>query len=95
MGYAACKKMIDENLVPDGDRDRVIENLRSYEKVLGQMQQQQMDQNMNTQMADFAKKQKEKDDKRVEKKEKKNKVKKSTKSASIHTQYKPKKKVKK
>ena len=95
VGYAACKKMIDENLVPDGDRNRVIENLKSYEKVLGQMQQQQMNQNMNTQMADFAKKQKEKDDKRAEKNEKKNKVKKSTKSVSVHTQYKSKKKVKK
>ena len=91
VGYAACKKLIDENLVSEGDKARVIENLRSYEKILGQMQQHEMQQNMNQQMKEYAEKQKKKQEK---KESKKNKVKKPTKTPSIHTQYKSRKKAK-
>ncbi len=40
VGYHACKKLLDDNLIPAGERDRVIQNTQSYEKILAEHHQQ-------------------------------------------------------
>ena len=34
VGYHACKKLVDENLVPEQERSRVVDNLKQYEQVV-------------------------------------------------------------
>ena len=92
VGYAACKKLLDENLLPPNEVGRVKQNLQSYEQVLSQHMNQQMQHQMNAQMEEFAKRQKEKEEKKQKKIAKKQTPKKSTKTQSIHTRYKSKKK---
>ena len=57
MGYAACKRLLEENLIPDEHRARVTENYESYTNVMNQMQQQQMKAELDTQIADLKRKQ--------------------------------------
>ena len=57
MGYAACKRLIEENIIPEEHRPRVQENLSSYINIMKQMQQQQMMTNMDAQIADLKRKQ--------------------------------------
>ena len=92
VGYAACKKLIDENLLPEDHKPRVIENLNSYVKVLTQMQQQNMMRDFDAQMEDLKKRQAEKDEKKLLKEEKKRIGKKTTRTPSINTKYKSRKK---
>ena len=40
VGYHACKRLLDENLVPDNERARVAENFGQYEKVVTMIQSQ-------------------------------------------------------
>ena len=40
VGYHACKRLIDEKLVPEEDMPRVIENFNQYEKVVTAIQSQ-------------------------------------------------------
>jgi glycosyltransferase involved in cell wall biosynthesis len=68
IGYAACKQLIDANLVPREHAERVRDNMTSYEKVLSQIQMQ----------ADQVKNEK-KIELKNEKLKRKNKIKKSTK----------------
>ena len=63
MGYHACKRMIEENLVPEHSRERILENLKSYEQVVTQIQAQMAQE-------DVEKKQREVEEKRIEKEEK-------------------------
>ena len=37
VGYQACKKLIEDNLYPQEHKARIVENLNSYTKVLGDM----------------------------------------------------------
>jgi len=92
VGYAACKKLLDENLLPPSEVERVKQNLHSYEQVLSQQMNQQMQMQMNAQMEEFARKQKEKEEKKELKLQKRSTAKKSTRTKSIHTKYKSRKK---
>lgn len=40
VGYHACKKLLDSNLIPAGERERVMQNINSYEKILTEHHQQ-------------------------------------------------------
>ena len=73
VGYHACKRLVEENLIPDEHRERVIENLKSYEKVLQQIHAQEAQQ-------EIQRKGEEEERKRLEKIEKRNRPKKGTKS---------------
>ena len=64
VGYHACKRLVEENLVPEDNRSRVIENLKSYEKVIQQIQHQNAQQEINRRMVEEEKKRQEKIDKR-------------------------------
>jgi glycosyltransferase involved in cell wall biosynthesis len=56
MGYAACKKLLEENIIPDEQRERVRQNYESYVNIMNQMQQQQMMRDMDSQINDLKKK---------------------------------------
>ena len=73
VGYHASKRLVEENLVPEEHKERVVENLRSYEKVLQQIHMQEAQQQIHMQMM-------EEERKRIEKIEKRNTPKKSTKT---------------
>ena len=40
VGYHACKRMLDEDLVPEAEKPRVLENFKQYEKVVLMIQSQ-------------------------------------------------------
>jgi tetratricopeptide (TPR) repeat protein len=40
VGYHACKRMLDEDLVPEKEKPRVLENFKQYEKVVLMIQSQ-------------------------------------------------------
>ena len=90
LGYQACKKLVEENLIPDEHLPRVSENLKQYEQVLMQIHTQEAQAEMHRKMAEAELKRKEKDRKREEKKEKAAQPKKSTK-ISPRAGYKKKK----
>ena len=92
IGYAACKKLLDEKLVPEGERQRVEGNYKSYVDILTQMQQHQMVSDFDKQMSDLKRRQAEKEIKKSKKAEKVRTGKKSTKTPSINTKYKSRKK---
>ena len=71
VGYEACKRLVEQRLIPDMHRNRVLQNFRQYETVLKQIHVQSE-----------AQKIREKEQKKEEKKQKKkvNTNKKSTKS---------------
>ena len=48
LGYSATKKLLDENLIPEDQRPRIIENFKSYEKVLVQIHAEEAQQELNT-----------------------------------------------
>ena len=49
-GYEACKKLVNENRVPDEHKDRVKENLGQYENIMAQMEQARVTANMEAQI---------------------------------------------
>lgn len=57
MGYAACKKLLEEKLVPEDQRERIQQNFNSYTNIMQQMNQQQMMKDMDAQIADIKRKQ--------------------------------------
>lgn len=61
MGYAACKRLIEENLIPPDQKERVQQNFQSYTNIMQQMQQQQMMNDMDKQIAEMKYKQAVKD----------------------------------
>ena len=67
LGYAACKKLLEENLIPDEHRGRVDANYQSYINVMNQMQQQQMKLDMDRQIAEIKAKQAKKQNTPVKK----------------------------
>ena len=83
VGYHACKRLVEENLVPEDHKQRVVENLQQYEKVVQQIHVQNAQEEIQMKMQ-------EEERKRQEKIEKRNAPKKSTK----HNQTNKKKKKK-
>jgi hypothetical protein len=73
VGYHACQRLVNEGLVSDAQKERVMENLKSYEKVTQQIHAQEAQFKINEQMQEMEKK-------RQNKLEKKNTPKKSTKA---------------
>ena len=73
VGYHACKRLLEENLVPDEHRQRIEENFKQYENVVMQIHHAEAQQEMHRKMM-------EEEKKKQEKIEKRNRPKKSTKS---------------
>ena len=57
-GHQACKKLLTENRVPKDHTERVKQNLDQYEKVLAQVQAQEMQSNMQSQVEKLQEKKK-------------------------------------
>jgi len=81
IGYAASKKLIEEKLVPEPHKERVMVNLTSYEQVVSNIQQNEI----SKRMQEDAEKMREK---REEKENKRNAGKKSTKNNKKQKKYK-------
>ena len=73
VGYHACRRLVDENLVPEDHRQRVMENLKQYENIVQQIHIQEAQNEIQRKVQDEEKK-------RQEKIEKRNTPKKSTKT---------------
>jgi hypothetical protein len=41
IGYNACRALIDRNLIPDQEKERVKNNLREYERIIAQLKMKQ------------------------------------------------------
>ena len=72
VGYHACKRLLDENLVPADHRPRIVENFKQYEKIVMQIQTEQAQQEAHNKMQ-------EEEEKKQLKIEKRNTPKKGTK----------------
>ena len=85
LGYSACKKLIDENLIPEIEKPRMLENLKSYEKVLTEIHVIEAQEKISRDMEEAEKK-------KAEKERKRNIPKKTTKTKSTKKNYKSRKK---
>ena len=79
VGYHACKRLIEENLIPEPERERVANNLIQYEQLLGKMHTENAKEDM---MKEMQQKTEEKIKKKAQKEEKRNRVKLGTKTPS-------------
>ena len=86
VGYAACKKLLEENLIPEKDKERVTTNFAEYEKVLNTIHADEFKNNIDYEMEKI-KKQKDNMEEKLEKK--RNRIKKSTKTSSVKGKKKP------
>ena len=73
VGYHACKKLLDDNVIPEEHRTRIVENFKQYENIVMQIQHQQAQEEAHNRMM-------EEERKKQEKIEKRNRPKKGTKS---------------
>ena len=78
VGYQACKRLVEEKLVPDAHLERVSANLEEYEKLMQQIHSQQTEMELNRQIEEMTAK-------RERKQTQQNKEKKSTKTKSSGT----------
>jgi len=81
IGYAASKKLIEEKLVPEPHKERVMVNLTSYEQVVSNIQQNEISKRMQEDDEKMREKREEKENKR-------NAGKKSTKNNKKQKKYK-------
>ena len=72
MGYHACKRLMDEKLVPEHSKARVLDNFKQYEQVVTQMQAHEA-------QKEVERKKQEVDEKKIAKQNKQNAPKKGTK----------------
>jgi len=72
MGYHACKKLMDENLVPEHSKSRVLDNFKQYEQVVTHMQAHEA-------QKEVERKRQEMEEKKIAKENKQNAPKKGTK----------------
>tara|TARA_R100001163_G_C5068182_1_gene208097 strand:- start:1703 stop:3028 length:1326 start_codon:yes stop_codon:yes gene_type:complete len=82
IGFQACKRLVEEDLIPEEHKSRVVTNLKQYEQVLLQIHAQQAQMEVEKKQQEEMMKQKEKEQKREEKKQKAMEPKKSTKTSS-------------
>ena len=68
IGYHACKKLVDEKLVPDAHMDRVSANLHEYEKVIHQMHAQQTQMEIDQQVHEMGERRERKKNKIIKEK---------------------------
>ena len=94
-GHLACKKLIKDNLIPDGEKERVSNNLKMYEQKINEMKKQQFEEQQRKHQHELVHKMDESKRKKKLKKQKVNTPKKSTKMSSPKSKYKKRKKVKK
>ena len=79
VGYHACKRLVDENLIPDSERERIANNLIQYEQILGKMHTENAQEHLVSQMRQKAE---AKAKKKADKEAKRNRVKVGTKTPS-------------
>jgi hypothetical protein len=72
VGYHACKRLVDENLVPEQEKSRVVDNLKQYEQVVTAIHAQAEKEESQTRI-------KEKEEKKQAKRDKVTREKKGTK----------------
>ena len=72
IGYAASKKLIDDNFFPENHKERITNNCNSYEKIVADIQNKEISRKIQEDASIMKQK-------RIEKEQKKNKEKKSTK----------------
>ena len=81
VGYSACKKLLEDNMVPEGEaKERVTKNFSEYERVLNEIHADEFKNNIDYELEKI-KKQKEKMEEKIEKKRNRG-PKKSTKTPS-------------
>jgi len=85
VGYHACQRLVNENLVPEAHKERVLENLKSYKKVMQEIHMQEAQIKIDEEVQKI-------NQKRQNKTEKRNTPKKSTKSSQNNRRKKRKKK---
>ena len=81
-GFGACQKLVAENKFPENERERINNNLQSYQQQLAAMQQQQLQLEQQRKMHMQEEKRLEKEQKKQEKISKAMEPKKSTKTQS-------------
>ena len=79
VGYHASKRLVDENLIPEPERERVVNNLLQYEKIIGKIHTANAQENI---VKEMQKKTEAKQKKKAEKEAKRNRVKVGTKTQS-------------
>lgn len=79
VGYHASKRLVDENLIPEPERERVVNNLLQYEQLIGKMHSENAQQTILSEMKQKAE---VKEKKKAEKEAKRNRVKVGTKTQS-------------
>ena len=65
VGYAASKRLLDENLPPEEHRERITNNFKQYEQIVMQIHHQEAQQIQHEKMMEAERKEKEKHDKRM------------------------------
>jgi len=65
VGYHACKRLLEENLVPDNSKERIMENLKQYEKVVTEIQAQIAQQEVERKQREIEEKKQKKQEKRA------------------------------
>ena len=71
VGYQACKRLVEEKLVPDAHLDRVSANLHEYEKLMQQIHSQQAEMELNRQIEEMTAKRERKQTQQNKKKKNK------------------------
>ena len=80
IGYQACKKLVEDNIIPEDHKERVETNLKQYEQIVMQIHAAAAQEELERKQQEQIMKQKEKELKREKKKEKALEPKKSTKT---------------
>ena len=80
IGYQACKKLVEDNIIPEDHKERVETNLKQYEQIVMQIHAAAAQEELARKQQEQIMKQKEKELKREKKKEKALTPKKSTKT---------------
>ena len=91
-GRSACLELLNNRSIPEGERQRIIQNLKHYESVLTREEQQRKNEALASQQSNVMRKMELAKEKRQAKEERKNRVKKGTRVNSVKSKYKKKKK---
>lgn len=70
IGYYSCKKLVEENLIPQEHKDRILNNFKQYEKIVMQLQLQTAHAEMERLQNEEMKKALDKEEAKKKKKEK-------------------------
>ena len=87
-GYHACKKILEDGHFPEGEKQRIQNNLQMYEKQLQELQKHQQTQNQMSEQEQVLARMEEAKKKKELKTAKRNRTKKGTRVKSPKTKYK-------